>query len=469
MTNEITRIEIIGLHNMFDIDQSFQKGVNIIYAANGAGKTSLIHCLANILNGDYSRFLYVNFFRIRAWFSNDNFVTIHNENYQQNQDPEIRICINDDRRGKRITEGENGFNEFNKLDFENDQSNQENQQLSYKFDYTQMKVLLSTAYFPAFRTMIEAWQAVEDNMNIEQINSFARKIFGDFLPLIEYPTPKDIEKSLINQLKIINHKISKIDRQLMSEISVKYFDASLEKKLSSNINDYELKMKEITSIFEQIKTFPVTEESYISSKEIYINISEKISSNIINKQNSQEFVTFLTIYHNSLKKLLGEIQDKFYLFLKFLSSVNTFLKDKKIEIVNIETPENRQLVRIRFDNNSIIDGLSALSSGEYQIITIMYTATYMSDKKVILIDEPEISLHPDWQRKLIKTIYQQLSETQVIICTHSPMIAADYNPKELESKYTNRILWELYETEEEIFTNEDEEDYIEENNNNYDE
>lgn len=465
MPNYITRIEIIGFHNLFDIDQSFQERVNIIHAANGAGKTSLIHCLVNILNGNYSHFLYVDFFRIRAWFSNDNFVTIHNDNYQRNQDAEIRVCINDDRRGKRITTNQN---EFDELQFEIDKSSQENQQLSYKFDYTQTKVLLPTAYFPAFRTMIEAWQAVEDNMNIDKINSFARKIFGDFLPLIEYPTPRDIEKSLINELKIINHEISKIDRQLMSEISVKYFDASLEKKLSSNINNYELKIKEITSIFEQIKTFPVSEESYISSKEIYINISEKISSNIINEQNSQEFVTFLTIYHNSLKKLLGEIQDRFDLFFKYLSSVNTFLKDKKIEILNIETPENRQLVRIRFHDNSIIDGLSALSSGECQIITMMYTATYMSEKKVILIDEPEISLHPDWQRKLIKTIYQQLSEAQVIICTHSPMIAADYNAKELQSKYTNKILWRLDETKEEKFTNEDEGDYVEESNN-YDE
>ncbi|MFM6156207.1 MAG: AAA family ATPase, partial [Sphaerospermopsis kisseleviana] len=178
-----------------------------------------------------------------------------------------------------------------------------------------------------------------------------------------------------------------------------------------------------------------------------------------NEQNSQEFITFLTIYHNSLNKLLSEIQNKFDLFFKYLSSVNTFLKDKKIEILNIETPENRQLVRIRFHDNSIIDGLSALSSGECQIITIMYTATYMSQKKVILIDEPEISLHLDWQRKLIKKICQQVSETQVIICTHSPMIAADYNSllKELGSKYTNKSLWGFDETESENFTNKDEE------------
>jgi len=55
----------------------------------------------------------------------------------------------------------------------------------------------------------------------------------------------------------------------------------------------------------------------------------------------------------------------------------------------------------------------------------------MSSQKIVLIDEPEISLHVDWQRLLLKKISEQLHDRQVIVCTHSPIIGADYDLTEL--------------------------------------
>jgi predicted ATP-dependent endonuclease of OLD family len=45
---------------------------------------------------------------------------------------------------------------------------------------------------------------------------------------------------------------------------------------------------------------------------------------------------------------------------------------------------------------------------------------------IVLIDEPEISLHIDWQRKLLRKMQQQLGERQIIVCTHSPEIGGDH-------------------------------------------
>ncbi len=62
-----------------------------------------------------------------------------------------------------------------------------------------------------------------------------------------------------------------------------------------------------------------------------------------------------------------------------------------------------------------------LSSGEKQILIILLT-TLLQDGKpyILLMDEPEISLHIDWQRSLIQNIRQINPSCQIIMVTHSP-------------------------------------------------
>lgn len=64
-----------------------------------------------------------------------------------------------------------------------------------------------------------------------------------------------------------------------------------------------------------------------------------------------------------------------------------------------------------------------LSSGEKQIIVILLTVLVQDNKPAILfMDEPEISLHIDWQRKLIQYIKELNPNVQIILATHSPGI-----------------------------------------------
>ena len=82
---------------------------------------------------------------------------------------------------------------------------------------------------------------------------------------------------------------------------------------------------------------------------------------------------------------------------------------------------------VRFDGDSC-SSVRFLSSGERQILSMLYAATYQSDRgRVVLIDEPELSLHIDWQRKLLDRMAQQLGQRQIIVCTHSPEIGADHD------------------------------------------
>lgn len=67
-----------------------------------------------------------------------------------------------------------------------------------------------------------------------------------------------------------------------------------------------------------------------------------------------------------------------------------------------------------------------LSSGEKQILVILLTALVQEGRPgVMLMDEPEISLHIEWQQRLITLVRTMNPNTQIILCTHSPAIIMD--------------------------------------------
>ena len=64
-----------------------------------------------------------------------------------------------------------------------------------------------------------------------------------------------------------------------------------------------------------------------------------------------------------------------------------------------------------------------LSSGEKQVLIILLTALLQNGKPfIMMMDEPEISLHIDWQRQLINNIREINPQCQILIATHSPNI-----------------------------------------------
>ncbi|HFW6085601.1 TPA: AAA family ATPase, partial [Salmonella enterica subsp. enterica serovar Enteritidis] len=70
---------------------------------------------------------------------------------------------------------------------------------------------------------------------------------------------------------------------------------------------------------------------------------------------------------------------------------------------------------------------SNLSSGEKQLL-ILFIETLLQQNKpfIYLTDEPELSLHIAWQRKIIPAIKQLNPNAQIIAATHSPEVASKY-------------------------------------------
>ena len=70
--------------------------------------------------------------------------------------------------------------------------------------------------------------------------------------------------------------------------------------------------------------------------------------------------------------------------------------------------------------------LKVLSSGEKQMLTILL-AVYLENEEpyVLFMDEPEVSLHIEWQKQLIGIIRKLNPNVQIILSTHSPAMIMD--------------------------------------------
>lgn len=98
-----------------------------------------------------------------------------------------------------------------------------------------------------------------------------------------------------------------------------------------------------------------------------------------------------------------------------------FARTKK----EIEIKSKDNSLVFRMDEGTIIE-LPQLSSGEKQLLIILFTVFLMENEPfLLLMDEPEISLHIEWQQQLIDVIYGINPNSQLIIATHSPSIFGD--------------------------------------------
>jgi len=102
----------------------------------------------------------------------------------------------------------------------------------------------------------------------------------------------------------------------------------------------------------------------------------------------------------------------------FIEIIGKFITDKKFEL------KDGQLT-ITNDIESIPS--SRLSSGEKQLLILFIeTLLQRNANNIFLTDEPELSLHIEWQRKIIPAIKLLNPNAQIIAATHSPEIASKY-------------------------------------------
>lgn len=69
-------------------------------------------------------------------------------------------------------------------------------------------------------------------------------------------------------------------------------------------------------------------------------------------------------------------------------------------------------------------GIDMLSSGEKHLVRILLESL-SAQGNCIIIDEPELSLHIDWQRELVSAMQTVNPQLQMVLATHSPDIMAE--------------------------------------------
>lgn len=126
----------------------------------------------------------------------------------------------------------------------------------------------------------------------------------------------------------------------------------------------------------------------------------------------------LTLYvEDAFKKLspYDEILVKIELFSELLNDRFQF------KSVVIKRSSGFQIV----DRRSVVLDPSSLSSGEQHELVLIYDLLFKTKKDtLLLVDEPEISLHIAWQKKFLTDLRRiiELSPMDVVLSTHSPQL-----------------------------------------------
>lgn len=147
-----------------------------------------------------------------------------------------------------------------------------------------------------------------------------------------------------------------------------------------------------------------------------------------------EMLTHYTEYQNRLLKKSDNRGKSVSDILK----KRDWLFDKLNELFK---PTNKRFVESEEDSrpkvllqNGETLSLFQLSSGEKQLLIILMTVLCQDEKStILLLDEPEISLHTRWQHELIDIIRTLNPHCQIIAMTHSPSIFND--------GWRNKVIW----------------------------
>ena len=202
--------------------------------------------------------------------------------------------------------------------------------------------------------------------------------------------------------------------------------------------EYLGKVKEQKEILKigYFKTIDIRKNDYfefIDEKKIKLNLT--LDTPLKNFHYYAQNIIYFLSGIDDTKKVADEFVKTFYLFLKEKdyrpSEVKSHFHEYMVKIFDgvdltfkyshLDRDDN---VYFSNENNEEFM-INALSTGEKTLLSkVMYLYFLDYKDKVILIDEPELSLHPSWQNKVLK-IYENFAKQnncQIIIATHSPHI-----------------------------------------------
>ncbi|ACN84562.1 ABC transporter ATP-binding protein [Brachyspira hyodysenteriae WA1] len=236
--------------------------------------------------------------------------------------------------------------------------------------------------------------------------------------------------------KIITTPIDSIKKELISRYFNSIFNEQINNTDKNNIAYIDLIIKEKTNkiIFNQNKCKNFNEEIIIGNNIYYIDnpfIIDKInnSSNGYTLMEKKLINALEKDYtNNMLENIIDSVQNK-----EILDKIGKLFDDAVNGKIN-KMGSYYYLDKLRFEN---------LSTGikSFIIIRMLLESGSLKEKDLLVLDEPEIHLHPEWQLLYAETIVllQKYLDLTITITTHSPYFVEAINGYSKLHKIHNRV------------------------------
>lgn len=414
----INRLEVEGLNNRVDANWKFNEDLNIITGANGSGKTTLLKLIWYLISGNLERIILEIELR-SVLIQTDKFSF-----FLRSKPDEVKVEYD-------FFEAEKGSRTI-PIDRVERAFHADNIRLT--------EIMKSSLFFPTFRRIEGAFSRPTGYFS-EDRAQYRSDRFRRLNPARATDMLEHTVTQFSNELSNFGHEfISSISTDdIVRLITRKYADVSEQ----TNALHSELSKE----IIEKIEQYSIGEEK--SSKENIQKIGDYLSSG---KELQKELLETSVESSNIRNALSGEnILDAFSIVGRIFEAAS-ILEDIGERVKQV-TDERDRLLRpfsalsdligtiFRYQGIRLTEGITfgeaseaiasdKLSAGEQQMLSFLcYNA--FSENSAIFIDEPELSLHVDWQRLLMPTLLNQRTGNQFFIATHSPFIYARYPDKEI--------------------------------------
>lgn len=439
----ISNVEIKNLYGK-NYNVPLNNKLIILYGLNGSGKTTILNIIYLVLKGEIRDTLKYNYDYLKIEFLSNKHTKIL-EVIKIEDTSSYRVLIN-----KEI---EHIFENDNHKEIYQRKMNEELEDDIFKVNSYKNKK--SSLYKDRLRNESFRDFTEKDRNEIVYV-PLDRKVQGVETGL--YPgrriAPSSNRENIKNSLSIAenyfkeyqryitrreNHIHIQMRSQILRQLSnpVQNWKNNLSLDSANNFDKLIIELKDVIdnnlneNVSRLIEIFNSTFDSYnIVNDEIFIKDSIKFldHSYALAQLNNLHNVTEKV---KPLKKAIDDLKQKSKLVI---NSVNELLKETEKKIVYDSNEELFYFTNLKKQEQI---ELKYLSSGEKQLIMFYIFSLIKFDKnstKLFLIDEPELSLHIDWQTRLLSSIVELNDNTQIILATHSPDIIGNYVENLVEIK-----------------------------------
>lgn len=160
-----------------------------------------------------------------------------------------------------------------------------------------------------------------------------------------------------------------------------------------------------------------------------------------------------------LKRAIDEKSESFIYFIeRVINKENLSLSKKDCEDISEILQRDYTSIKLIRHNLYRSDGYTCLmtsknkvyseafaGSGEFSVVRLVYEFNRAPEASLVLLDEPEVSLHPGAQKRLIRFILDNVKHKkhQVVISSHSPAIVRELPPAAIKVLTVNNLSGEI--------------------------